>query len=62
MDLTGHNSPPTDWGPANNGGGKRKWFVFRYVSGRMEIASDRRGYYRRFASFEAAKRVATQLN
>lgn len=57
---------PTDrttWQPANNGSGKRIWFVYREPNGaRMQVAEDSRGNYRRFASIESAWRAADALN
>lgn len=50
------------WTIGNNGTGRRIWFVWRPKDARephgpMEILSDRRGRYRKFASADSARRA-----
>ena len=55
---------PGPWQPANNGTGKRIWFLYRYadnIRDRYRYAKD--GWRLvRYASFEAAQRAADRLN
>lgn len=51
------------WHPANNGAGKRIWFLYRdadAVSDRYHYASN--GRLVRYATHESAKRAAERLN
>jgi hypothetical protein len=52
---------PNKWHGANNGSGKRTWFVTRGAQP-MQIFSDVRGQYVRYATQEGAERRAAKLN
>jgi hypothetical protein len=49
------------WIPASNGSGARHWFVCKPGTPNKEHKSTR-GTLIRYASYEAAQKVATQLN
>jgi hypothetical protein len=55
---------PCEWIPANNGGGKRMWFVMRGESVPIALRYhfDKNGRLVRYASCEAAQRAADKLN
>lgn len=50
------------WFVANNGTGKRMFFVYRMVDGKQEVAETADGKYRRFGSRQSAERAAEKLN
>jgi len=53
----------TQWAPACNGAGQRRWFLFRKLPGHpQEQLEDGSGRVRRFASEAAARRAALKLS
>jgi len=61
--MTATTLPP--WQPANNGAGKRIWFLYREGE---SLSYDQRYHYAtdgrlvRYASYDSAKRAADRLN
>lgn len=56
------SAAPKVWRPSSYGAGPRHWYVTRGRIGHTEVAEGERGRYRRFGSFESAKRAADALN
>jgi hypothetical protein len=61
--ITPHTEVATAWRPANNGAGRRIWFVYRdapKVEDRYHLSGS--GQLVRYASIESAQRAADLLN